>query len=42
MGIDVCVHCGHELAIMERTRSECWDCRDKTSDTYTDDEEHDE
>lgn len=40
--MDVCVHCGLELALIERTRSECWDCRDKISDTYADDVEHDE
>ncbi|HJV45816.1 MAG TPA: hypothetical protein VJ824_08830 [Bacillota bacterium] len=33
-----CVSCGEKLAIMERTRSECWDCRDKISPTYSDDE----
>lgn len=34
---DFCVHCGDELAIMERNRSECWDCGDKISNTYSDD-----
>lgn len=32
-----CVHCGEELAIMERNRSECWDCQDKISLTASDD-----
>lgn len=40
--MDVCVHCGLELAVMERTRSECWECRDKISCTYTDDVEHED
>ncbi len=35
---EVCVHCGDELALMERNRSECWDCRDHISPTYSDDE----
>jgi hypothetical protein len=39
---DVCVHCGEELNLFERTRSECWACRDKISDTYSDDHLEDE
>lgn len=35
---EVCVYCGDELALMERNRSECWDCRDHISPTYSDDE----
>lgn len=34
---DVCVFCGAELALMERNRTECWDCQDKISVTYSDD-----
>jgi len=34
---DLCVSCGAELALMERNRSECWDCQDKISVTYSDD-----
>lgn len=34
---DFCVFCGAELALMERNRSECWDCQDKISVTYSDD-----
>jgi len=40
--MDNCVHCGLELAVMERNRSECWECQDKISDTYSDDVEDDE
>lgn len=35
--MDRCVHCQEELALMERTRSECWSCKDKVSETYSDD-----
>jgi hypothetical protein len=38
MKSDECVFCGEELALMERNRSECWDCKDRISDTYSDDE----
>lgn len=31
---DKCVHCGEELIIWEKTRSECWNCRDLTTETY--------
>ena len=36
---DNCVRCGDELAIMERNRSECWDCQDDMPmmETYSDD-----
>lgn len=34
MSMDTCISCGNELAIMERNRSECWDCRDKVTETY--------
>jgi hypothetical protein len=36
-GIDCCVDCHEELAIMERNRSKCWNCLDKISETYADD-----
>ncbi|WP_280922270.1 hypothetical protein [Ammoniphilus resinae] len=39
MRSDCCVHCGYELAAIERNRSECWECRDKISITYSDDTE---
>ncbi|WP_262386334.1 MULTISPECIES: hypothetical protein [unclassified Bacillus (in: firmicutes)] len=35
--MDRCVHCHEELAIMERNRSECWNCQEKMSETYSDD-----
>ncbi len=34
---DSCIHCGEVLSLMERNRSECWSCQDKTSVTYSDD-----
>ena len=34
---DSCVYCGEELSPMERNRSVCWFCQDKTSETYYDD-----
>lgn len=34
---DFCVACGEELSLMEKNRSECWDCQDKISVTYSDD-----
>ncbi|WP_283778963.1 hypothetical protein [Peribacillus frigoritolerans] len=34
MSMDVCISCGNELVIMERNRSECWECRDKTTESY--------
>lgn len=37
-GKDCCVYCNQELAIMERNRSQCWGCQEKTSETYTDDQ----
>jgi hypothetical protein len=36
--MDVCISCGEELCIMERNRCECWDCRDTTTEAYTEDE----
>lgn len=35
--MDCCVHCNQELSKFERNRSECWDCREKISETYSDD-----
>lgn len=35
---DVCVHCGEVLSLIEKSRSECFDCRDKISLTASDDE----
>ena len=35
--MDRCVHCHEVLAIMERNRSECWNCQEKMSETYSDD-----
>lgn len=42
-GVDTCIHCQKELAIMERNRSECWDCREKQAvesycDSFSEDE----
>ena len=36
--MDACVYCKEELAIMERNRTECWECQDNISVTYYDDE----
>jgi hypothetical protein len=36
--MDVCISCGTELSIMERNRAECWECRDTTTEAYTEDE----
>jgi hypothetical protein len=35
--MDNCIYCGDELSKMERNRSECWDCRDKTIESYEED-----
>ncbi|MGG2092172.1 hypothetical protein AB1283_05515 [Bacillus sp. S13(2024)] len=35
--MDRCVNCHEELAIMERNRSECWNCQERMSETYFDD-----
>ncbi|WP_462412976.1 hypothetical protein [Neobacillus sp. Marseille-QA0830] len=37
--MEVCISCGQELAIMERNRAECWECRDKAIESYSDDED---
>lgn len=39
MMTDRCVHCDEELSLLEKTRTECWGCRDKISLTYSDDHE---
>ncbi len=39
--MDVCISCGQELAIMERNRAECWECRDKATESYSDDDDVD-
>jgi hypothetical protein len=31
---DVCIYCDSELAKMERNRSICWDCSNKITETY--------
>lgn len=36
--MDRCVDCQEELSIMERNRSVCWDCQDRISVTYSDDQ----
>jgi hypothetical protein len=36
---DNCIHCGIELAVPERNRVECWECRDQISETYAEDED---
>lgn len=30
-----CITCGEELAIMERNRTECWECRDTSTEAYS-------
>lgn len=35
--MDVCISCGNELSKMERNRCECWDCRDKSNESYEED-----
>ncbi|MEW9672516.1 hypothetical protein [Ammoniphilus sp. 3BR4] len=35
--IDKCISCHQELAIWERNRCECLDCREKMIETYGDD-----
>lgn len=35
--MDNCIYCGNELSKMERNRSECWDCKDKTIESYEED-----
>ncbi|MBO8171416.1 MAG: hypothetical protein H0Z33_05915 [Bacillaceae bacterium] len=35
---DKCIRCGKELVTWERTRSECWNCRELTVITYDDTE----
>jgi len=34
---DLCIYCGEELVLWERSRSYCSTCKDKTEVTYTDD-----
>jgi uncharacterized membrane protein len=36
--MDCCISCGIELAIMERNRVECWECREATTESYSEDE----
>ncbi|MGE5703351.1 MAG: hypothetical protein ACM32O_12545 [Clostridia bacterium] len=31
-----CISCGQELAINERNRATCWDCREETMEAYCD------
>ncbi|MGE5703350.1 MAG: hypothetical protein ACM32O_12540 [Clostridia bacterium] len=33
---DQCISCGEELAINERNRAKCWNCREETIETYCD------
>ena len=37
--MDVCISCGKELSILERNRTECWDCRETTTEGYAEEEE---
>jgi hypothetical protein len=32
--MEKCISCGTELSRMEKTRSECWECRDKSIESY--------
>lgn len=34
MSKDLCISCGNELYIMERNRCECWECRDRITESY--------
>lgn len=36
--MDICISCGEELSVMERNRTLCWECRDKTTEAYTETE----
>jgi len=36
--VDVCISCGKELAIMERNRTECWECRYRSTESYSEEE----
>lgn len=35
---DLCIYCGEELAVFERNRSECMNCRESFNPTYADDQ----
>lgn len=35
--VDRCVYCQKELVIAEQNRSVCWDCREKSCETYSED-----
>ena len=37
--MDRCISCGEELSIMERNRSECWACRDITTEAYSEEDD---
>jgi hypothetical protein len=34
--MEKCISCGIELSKMENNRSECWECMDKTNESYHD------
>ncbi|GEN35023.1 hypothetical protein [Aneurinibacillus danicus] len=34
---DLCIYCGEELVLWERSRSYCSTCKDRTEVTYADD-----
>jgi len=36
--MDKCISCGEELSILEKNRSECWSCRDTTTESYGEEE----
>jgi predicted RNA-binding Zn-ribbon protein involved in translation (DUF1610 family) len=36
--MEICISCGEELAIMERNRTECWECRETTIEAYAESE----
>ncbi|WP_281269270.1 hypothetical protein [Ammoniphilus oxalaticus] len=35
---DACVHCGEDLSVIEKSRSECFECRDKISLTASEED----
>ncbi|MEW9669340.1 hypothetical protein [Ammoniphilus sp. 3BR4] len=36
--MDLCISCETELASFERNRTECFDCRDKACESYSDED----
>ncbi|TWD98528.1 hypothetical protein FB550_10934 [Neobacillus bataviensis] len=38
---DLCICCGSHLAKMERNRCVCWECSDKSNESYEEAHEND-